>query len=149
MSRLISRSWLYGLAAAALLQVSPLATTKAEAANKGWQGTRPISYQAQKDLFYNYYVDSANCGPAAQLYVAPLPVPAFVGHTYVTYQPFMPHEYLWAHQRSYYTYNEGAGWTRTNVRYGTGGCCCNRRLPNPERSPYLGTFNGLLSGWAR
>ena len=25
------------------------------------------------------------------------------------------------HQRSYYTYNRGAGWRRTNVRYGTFG----------------------------
>jgi hypothetical protein len=34
----------------------------------------------------------------------------------------MPHEYMYNHQRAYYTYNRGAGWTRTNVRYGT---CCN------------------------
>jgi hypothetical protein len=28
---------------------------------------------------------------------------------------------MYKHDRSYYTYNQGAGWTRTNVRYGTCG----------------------------
>ena len=72
----------------------------------GWDGKRQISYQQQKDLFYNYY---AQPGPfyntPAQMYVSPLPVPANVGHTYMTYQPFMPHEYMYHHNRSYYTYN--------------------------------------------
>ena len=85
-------------------------------------GKRRISYQYQKDLFYNYY---ANPGPyngaAAEMYVAPRPVPPFVGHTWVTYQPLMPHEFLYKHQRAYYTYNRGAGWRRTNVRYSTWG----------------------------
>ena len=53
------------------------------------------------------------------MYVSPRPVPPYVGHTYVTYQPFMPHEYMYKHSRAYYTYNPGAGWRRTNVRYGT------------------------------
>ena len=87
----------------------------------GWQGKRRISYQQQKDLFYNYYVGPGPSGTTAQLYESPLPTPAFVGQTYVTYQPFMPHEYLYRHKRSYYTYNCGAGWTRTKVRYSTGG----------------------------
>jgi hypothetical protein len=59
------------------------------------------------------------------MYVAPRPTPPFVGHTWVTYQPFMPHEYLYKHCRSYYTYNRGAGWRRTNVRYGTGCLRCS------------------------
>jgi hypothetical protein len=102
-------------------QAVPLAVPSAEAAH-GWEGKRRISYQYQKDLFYNYYVAPGPYpGPGAQLYVSPQPVPPFVGHTYVTYQPFMPHEYLYRHERSYYTYNRGAGWTRTNVRYGTFG----------------------------
>jgi hypothetical protein len=96
---------------------------------------RRISYQYQKDLFYNYY---AQPGPfyytPAQIYVSPQPVPPNVGHTWVTYQPFMPHEYMWRHQRAYYTYNPGAGWTRTNVRYGTcgnwlQGCCADWHYP--------------------
>jgi hypothetical protein len=147
MSRIHWRSWRCGLVVAAASLAVPLTSPEARGANQGWDGTRPISYQAQKDLFYNYYVGPGPSGAVAQMYVSPLPVPAFVGHTYVTYQPFMPHEYLWAHQRSYYTYNEGAGWTRTNVRYGTGCCWGRRGLPNPERSPYLGTYNGLKHGF--
>ena len=33
----------------------------------------------------------------------------------------MPHEFLYKHKRAYYTHNPGAGWRRTNVRYGTAG----------------------------
>ena len=109
------------MAVALAWQLVPLNDNSAHAVN-GWQGKRQISYQAQKDLFYNYYVaPGPYCGPAARLYVAPQPVPAYVGHTYVTYQPLMPHEMLYRHNRSYYTYNQGSGWTRTNVRYGTFG----------------------------
>ena len=52
------------------------------------------------DLFYNFYVPN-NCGgvPAA-LYVAPYPVPQFVGHTYYTYQPFLPEAAVKATRRS-------------------------------------------------
>jgi len=88
----------------------------------GWNGKRHISYQQQKDLFYNYYAQPGPyCGAAAEMYVSPKPVPPHVGHTWYTYQPFYPHEYLYKHQRAYYTHNPGAGWRRTNVRYGTGG----------------------------
>lgn len=97
-------------------QVACLPTNEAQAGN-GWDGRRRISYQRQKDLFYDYYVGPYGCNAAAQMYVAPLPVPANVGHTYVSYQPLMPHEMMYDHNRSYYTYNPGAGWTRTNVRY--------------------------------
>ena len=88
----------------------------------GWDSKRIISYQQQKDLFYNYYAQPGPYnGAAAKLSVAPRPVPAFVGPTWVTYQPYMPHEFLYKHQRAYYTHTPGAGWRRTNVRYGTGG----------------------------
>jgi hypothetical protein len=95
------------------------ATANAEL-KAGWDGNRNISYQQQKDLFYNYYAQPGPYnGAAAQMYVAPRPVPARVGHTWVTYQSLMPHEFLYRHCRSYYTHNDGAGWRRTNVRYGT------------------------------
>jgi hypothetical protein len=113
-------------------QALPLAADAADAAH-GWDGMRRVSYQHPKDLFYNYYVSPRPYpGAGGQLYVAPQPVPASVGHTYVTYQPFMPHEYMYRHQRSYYTYNRGSGWTRTNVRYGT----CGGRLQNCARNSY-------------
>ncbi|MCI0333406.1 MAG: hypothetical protein L0228_09305 [Planctomycetes bacterium] len=93
----------------------------------GWDGKRHISYQQQKDLFYNYYAQPGPYnGAAAQMYVCPKPVPPNVGHTWVTYQPFMPHEFLHQHHRTYYTHTPGAGWRRTKVRYGT----CGLRFDN-------------------
>ena len=76
-------------------------------------------YQYGKpDLFYNYFVPPTCGGVGAQLYVAPLPVPAHVGHTYFTYQPFFPHEFMYHHYRAYHRYyDEGRGLTRTSVRW--------------------------------
>lgn len=69
-------------------------------------------------LFSNYYVAPGPYGGVGpQLYVAPVPTPASVGHTHVTYQPLMPHEFLYRHHRSYYRYNQGSGWTRTMVSW--------------------------------
>ena len=54
------------------------------------------------------------------MYIAPRPVPAFVGHTYYTYQPLMPHEFMYPHWKSYRKYyDEGRGFTRTMTRYHT------------------------------
>lgn len=86
-----------------------------------WKGKRSVSEQRSNDLFYNSYVGPQPSGTAAQMYVAPLPIPAHVGHTYTTYQPLMPHELMYNHRRSYYNHHPGAGWTRTNVRYKNAG----------------------------
>lgn len=90
-------------------------------ADYGWDGKRRISYQQSNDLFYNYYVGPGPSGVPAQMYVSPQPVPAYVGHTYITYQPVMPHEFMYRHHRATYNYQPGAGWTRTKARYHTGG----------------------------
>jgi hypothetical protein len=76
------------------------------------------NYYGNPDLFANYYAQ-ANCGGiAAQMYMSPGPVPAAMGHTYYTYQPFMPHEMLYKHKRTYHRYyDEGRGFTRTHVRW--------------------------------
>jgi len=72
----------------------------------------------QPDLFYNYYVPGGPGGVPTAMYLAPRPVPPLVGHTYFTYQPLMPHEYMYQHQRRYYRYYDcGTGLTRTRVRY--------------------------------
>jgi len=74
---------------------------------------------ANQDLFYNYYVGNNCGGMGAQLYLSPRPVPPFVGHTYITYQPLMPHEFLYEHGRTYHRYyNGGLGLTRAHVHYG-------------------------------
>jgi hypothetical protein len=70
------------------------------------------------DVFYNFYVPPVAAGSApgvgAQLYVAPRPVPARVGHTWHTYPPFMPHEFLYKHRRRYIR-PAGAMGMRTTV----------------------------------
>ncbi len=99
---------------AGLFSCCPLANAEGK-----WQ--RSINYQNKKDLFANYYVGPCPCGTAAQMYVAPQPVPANVGHTYVPYQPLMPHELMYKHTRSHYAHTPGAGWTRSKVRWRTGG----------------------------
>jgi hypothetical protein len=123
-----SRHFAFIATVAALSALGIAAAAQAEVRMKaGWDGKRHISYQQQKDLFYNYYAQPGPYnGAAAQMYVCPKPVPANVGHTWVTYQPFMPHEYMYHHKRAYYTYNPGGGWRRTNVRYNT----CGLRLQN-------------------
>ena len=69
------------------------------------------------DLFYNYYVPPT-FGMGASLYLSPGPVPAHVGHTYITYQPLMPHEFMYPHHRTYYRYyNGGRGLNRTHVAW--------------------------------
>lgn len=68
------------------------------------------------DLFYNFYAHGPCGGYPAQMYVAPKPVPANVGHTYITYQPLMPHEFMYKHHRTYHQYYDGGrGLTRAKV----------------------------------
>lgn len=78
---------------------------------------RPHFY-GNPDLFYNFYVGS-DCGAVGtQMYLAPHYVPENVGHSWYTYQPFMPHEMLYKHKRVYHRYyNEGRGLTRTSIRH--------------------------------
>ena len=70
------------------------------------------------DLFYNYYTQG-NCNQTnAQMYLSPVPVPANVGHTFYTYQPFNPHEMLYWHKDRYHNYYDcGRGMNRTRAMY--------------------------------
>jgi hypothetical protein len=71
---------------------------------------------APGDLFYNYYVPPAGPGSVgAQLYPAPRPTPPLVGHTYMTYQPLYPQEFLYPHHRAYWAADGCKGVTMTNV----------------------------------
>jgi len=70
------------------------------------------------DLFYNYYVPPGPYGGVgARMYVCPLPTPPLVGHTYYTYQPLMPHEFLYRHTRTYIRRHPNGGVTRTMVTW--------------------------------
>jgi hypothetical protein len=73
---------------------------------------------APGDLFYNFYVPPV--GPqsvGAELYPCPRPVPPRVGWTYITYQPLMPHEFMYHHHRSYTNYHSEGAVTRTSVTW--------------------------------
>jgi hypothetical protein len=75
-------------------------------------------FYGQPDLFYNYYAWPSCTGLGAELYLSPRPVPPHVGHTYITYQPLMPHEFMYHHKRTYHRYyNGGQGLNRTHVSY--------------------------------
>ena len=72
----------------------------------------------QPDLFYNYYTQGYANQTNAQMYVSPLPVPPNVGHTFTTYQPFYPHEYLYWHKDRFHNYYDGGrGMNRTRATY--------------------------------
>ena len=78
------------------------------------QGSVPVN----PHLFYNYYSPTQGGGIPSVIYPAPRQVPLIIGHTYNTYQPLMPHEFMYRHNRSYHNYYpNGAGFTRTFIRY--------------------------------
>lgn len=78
---------------------------------------RPYTEESSADLFYNFY-QPGNGGSPAGSFPAPYPTPAYVGHQYTTYQPFMPNEWLYKHHRTYHQhYNMGMGLNRTKVKW--------------------------------
>lgn len=69
-------------------------------------------------LFANQYTQGYANQTSAQMYVAPVPVPAWVGHTYYTYEPLYPHEWTYAHTHRYHSYyDNNRGLNRTRVTY--------------------------------
>jgi hypothetical protein len=99
------------LAAVSLTLVAGVGSAAAAPINGGVEAPTP-------DVFYNFYTPAvpagAYPGSGAQLYVSPRPVPPRVGHTWYTYPPFMPHEFLYKHRR-HYTRPAGAMGMRTDV----------------------------------
>ena len=70
------------------------------------------------DLFYNYYTQGWANRANAQMYLSPLPVPPNVGHTFFTYQPFYPEEYLYWHKNRFHRYyDNGRGMNPTCAKY--------------------------------
>jgi hypothetical protein len=100
-------------------------------------------YPGNPKLFRNYYVGGPEGqGAPAQLYVSPRPVPAYVGHTWITYEPLMPHEFLYAHHRHYYAHHADGSCTHTKVKW-----CATPSLPFVRTlnagGPIIGT-RGLI-----
>jgi hypothetical protein len=69
-------------------------------------------------LFANQYTQGFANQATAQMYISPVPVPAWVGHTYYTYEPLYPHELTYWHTHRYHSYYDGGrGLNRTRVHY--------------------------------
>ncbi len=69
-------------------------------------------------MFANQYTQGFSNEATAQMYVAPVPVPPWVGHTYYTYPPLYPHEMMYRHSSRYHSYYDGGrGLNRTSVHY--------------------------------
>lgn len=84
----------------------------------GGEGLAAGRSYGQPDLFYNHYTQGNANTANAQMYVSPLPVPKSVGHTYNTYQPFYPEEYLYWHKNRFHKYyDNGRGMNRTKALY--------------------------------
>ncbi|MGA2031708.1 MAG: hypothetical protein ABSG68_05590 [Thermoguttaceae bacterium] len=76
------------------------------------QGVGPVP----NGLYHNYYVGPQGPnGVGAELYPCPRPTPQLVGHTYITYQPLAPHEFLYTHHQVYWTAHPDGSSTRTCV----------------------------------
>lgn len=71
--------------------------------------------------YNNYYLPpDPNYGIGAQLYVSPRPTPPMVGHTYITYEPLAPHEFLYQHHRVYHRVHPDGSMTRVSVGWQSG-----------------------------
>jgi hypothetical protein len=93
--------------------------------------------------FYNYYAPPGYAGTSAELYLCPRPTPPLVGHTWITYPPLLPHEYLYEHHRTYSVHNPDAGWTTVKVRWDHLDSAPWRHLPNEALCRrYSGPPNG-------
>ncbi len=76
------------------------------------------AYSSGTDLFGNYFTQGYASQATAAMYVSPVPVPANVGHTYYTYQPFYPHEMMYRHTDRFHNYYDNTrGLNRTRVHY--------------------------------
>ncbi|HIF34376.1 MAG TPA: hypothetical protein EYG57_17475 [Planctomycetes bacterium] len=90
------------------------------------QAQKPVCVECRQWQNYspnlnNGFAVPNHCGGVpTQLYVSPGPVPQFVGHTYITYQPLMPHQFLYPHVDKYHRYyDQGRGMTRARAAYVT------------------------------
>ena len=117
MLRLVMKPALVAVMFAASASLQLLSCDQAWAGkNKNCPPCKDRQY-GQPELFYNYYMPACN-GFHAAMYPAPGQVPMFTGHTYYTYQPLMPHEFLYKHHRTYYRYYDGGrGLNRTSVHW--------------------------------
>jgi hypothetical protein len=72
---------------------------------------------ATQPLFQQQYTQGYANQIPAQMYVAPYPVPASVGHTYITYQAFEPSQFMYRHKRKYVRNHGPSGGSTTTRIY--------------------------------
>jgi hypothetical protein len=112
-------------------------------------GEAAAERRSSPDLFYNYYAQPGYNGLGAEMYPSPRPAPPLVGHTYVTYQPLMPHEFLHVHHRNYVRRHADGSCTRTSVTWGNR--LMNQRpltlAPRPGRGNVAGLYWERFSPW--
>jgi hypothetical protein len=80
-------------------------------------------YEGQNaDLFYNYYAPQGSSqGVPTDMYTCPHDTPSPAIQVYYTYQPWLPHEFLYYHHRTYQRYHTGGmGRNTTHVNWGGG-----------------------------
>jgi hypothetical protein len=89
----------------------------ASTAVQAQDGYRPM-YNSANNVFNNYFTQGSANQATAAAYISPVGVPGWVGHTYITYEPLYPHEFMHHHQHRYHSYYDGgAGLNRTSVHY--------------------------------
>ena len=117
MARTMTRCTIVATFFVACLMIADLQT--AQAHDYGNHNMKCGYAAGSQDLFYNYYIGPGNCfgGIPAEMYPSPRPTPAWTGHTYVTYQPLMPHEMLYKHHRTYYRQHPDGSGVRTKVTW--------------------------------
>lgn len=79
------------------------------------------SSASAQDYFHNQYIPAYG-NPATMSYSspAPVPVPQWVGHTYISYPPLYPNELLYRHTDRYHAYYDGGhGLSSSRVHYST------------------------------
>jgi hypothetical protein len=83
---------------------------------QAWAGG--LRHAATGELFQNQYVPPVEPkGVGATLYPCPRPTPPLVGHTYITYEPLMPEQFLYRHHQVYRTNNADGARSRTSVHW--------------------------------
>lgn len=86
----------------------------------GYRGPSNMYEGHNADLFYNYYAPQGSSeGVPTDMYASPQDTPYPAIQTYYTYQPWLPHEYLYNHNRTYTRYYSGGmGRNTTRVTWG-------------------------------
>lgn len=132
--RNVTKTVLMGLAMGVLVQVQNTASAQCSSGSCG--GSMAGSYvpygtgsggadsfasllgKGTQPLFDNYFTRGHANQAEAALYMSPIGVPGWVGHTYNTYQPLYPHQFLYQHHDRYHSYyDHGMGLNRTHAKY--------------------------------